>query len=109
MNTLDEIKTQVFCSQCGFVTSDFIEWGDEFYCEAQCVALLPTPEVMEAEREQREARAMAFELSALMDEVEAWGGDHTSEGSENETLLRIEYLANFISWFYPDLLDKRFQ
>ena len=109
MNTLDEIRTQVFCSHCGFVTPDFIEWGGEFYCEAQCVALLPTPEVMEAEREQREARAMAFELSALMDEVESLGGDYTSEGSENDTILRIQYLANFLHWFYPDLLDKRFQ
>ena len=109
MNTLDEIKTQVFCSQCNFVTTNFIEWAGEFYCEEKCVALLPTPEVMEAEREQREARAMATELSGLMDEVEALGGSHTSEGSEDETLLRIEYLANYLDWFYPDLLDKRFQ
>jgi hypothetical protein len=42
MNTLDEIKTQVFCSQCDFVTSDFIEFGGEFYCEEECVAYLPT-------------------------------------------------------------------
>jgi hypothetical protein len=42
MNTLDETKTQVFCSQCDQVTSDFIEWGDEFYCQEQCVAFLPT-------------------------------------------------------------------
>ena len=47
MNTLDEIKTQVFCSQCGFVTSNFIEWAGEFYCEEECVAYLPTPESME--------------------------------------------------------------
>lgn len=108
MNTLDEIRTQVLCSHCGVATPDFIEWGDEFYCEAHCVAYLPTPEVMEAECEQREARAMARELSGLMDEVEAWGGDHTSEGSDNEVLKRIEYLANYLDWFYPDLLDKRF-
>jgi len=44
MNKLDEIQTKVFCSQCDVVTSDFIEWGDEFYCLEQCVAYLPTPE-----------------------------------------------------------------
>jgi len=44
MNKLDEIKTQVFCSQCNFVTSNFVEWGGEFYCEEECVAYLPTPE-----------------------------------------------------------------
>ena len=38
----EEIKTQVFCSQCDFVTSNFIEWGGEFYCEEECVAFLPT-------------------------------------------------------------------
>ena len=108
MNKLDEIKTQVFCSQCGYVTTNFIEWADEFYCEDKCVALLPTPEIMEAEREQRESSAMARELSALMDEVEALGGEHTSEGSTDETMLRIEYLANYLSWFYPDKLDPRF-
>lgn len=47
MNTLDEIKTQVFCSQCGFVTSNFLEWAGEFWCEEECVAYLPTPESME--------------------------------------------------------------
>jgi hypothetical protein len=109
MNTLDEIKTQVFCSHCDTVTSDFIEWGDEFYCEAHCVAYLPTPESMEAEREQREAKAMARELSNLMDEVEALGGAHTSAGSEDEVMLRIQYLANYLDWFYPDLLDPRFR
>ena len=108
MNKLNEIQTQVFCSQCDFVTSNFIEWAGEFYCEARCVYLLPTPEVMEAEREQREADAMARELSALMDEVEASGGDHTSEGSTDETMLRIEFLANYLDWFFPEKLDPRF-
>lgn len=102
MNTLDEIRTQVFCSHCGVATPDFIEWGDEFYCEAQCVVYLPTPEVMEAERERREAQVMARTLSALMDEVEA--------GSDLEEHRRdIEAIANYLDWFYPDLLDKRFQ
>jgi hypothetical protein len=43
----ENVKTQVFCSQCDYVTSDFIEWGGEFYCEEECVAYLPTPESME--------------------------------------------------------------
>jgi len=47
MNKLDEIQTQVFCSQCNFVTSNFIEWAGEFYCEVECVAYLPTFESME--------------------------------------------------------------
>ena len=45
MNTLDEIKTQVFCSQCDFVTSDFVEFHGEFYCGEQCVAFLPTESI----------------------------------------------------------------
>ena len=47
MNTLDEIQTQVFCSQCNFVTSNFVEFHGEFYCEEECVAFLPTFESME--------------------------------------------------------------
>jgi hypothetical protein len=47
MNTLDEIQTQVFCSQCDFVTSNFVEWAGEFYCEEECVAYLPTEATME--------------------------------------------------------------
>jgi hypothetical protein len=102
MNTLDEVKTQVFCSFCNSVTTDFIEWADEFYCEAQCVAYLPTPEVMEAERAEREANTMARVLSALMDEVEA--------GTPLEEHIRdIERIANYLDWFYPDKLDPRFQ
>lgn len=102
MNTLDVIKTQVFCSHCGVATPDFVEWGDEFYCEAHCVSYLPTPEVMEAERGRREAQVMARTLSALMDEVEA--------GTNLEEHYRdIEAIANYLDWFYPDLLDKRFQ
>jgi hypothetical protein len=52
MNTLDEIKTQVFCSQCDFVTSDFVEFHGEFYCQEQCVAFLPTFESMEDYNDQ---------------------------------------------------------
>lgn len=47
MNKLYEPQTQVFCSQCGFVTPNFIEWCGEFYCEEQCVAYLPTEVSME--------------------------------------------------------------
>ena len=104
MNTLDEIKTQVFCSQCGFVTSQFIEFGGEFYCEQECIKMLPT----EADMENEQASRWARELSSLMDEVDALGVDVTSEENEDEVMGRIHYLANYLSWFYPHLLDKRF-
>ena len=106
---VNEIATQVFCSFCDSVTSHFIEWGDEFYCVQNCLDYLPTPEAMEAERSEREANSMARELSNLMDEVEARGGAHTSAGSTDETMVRIEHLANWLSWFYPDKLDSRFK
>jgi hypothetical protein len=105
---VNEIATKVFCSFCDSVTSEFIQWGDEFYCVQYCLDYLPTPEAMEAERVTREANEMARELSSLMDEVEAIGGAHTSAGSTDETMLRIEYLANYLDIFFPDLLDKRF-
>jgi hypothetical protein len=104
MNTLDEIKTQVFCSQCGFVTSNFIEWADEFYCEEECVKMLPT----EADMLDEQASRWARELTSLMDEVDALGVAVTSEDSEDAVMARIEFLANYLSWFYPQLLDKRF-
>jgi hypothetical protein len=104
MNTLDEIQTQVFCSQCNFVTSDFFEWAGEFYCEQECVKMLPTEEDMKDEQASRWAR----ELTSLMDEVDALGVEATSEDSEDEVMARIEYLANYLSWFYPNLLDPRF-
>ena len=43
-----------------------------------------------------------------MDEVDALGVAATSEESEDEVMARIEFLANYLSWFYPELLDKRF-
>jgi hypothetical protein len=104
MNTSNEIKTQVFCSQCGFVTSDFIEFGGEFYCEQECVKMLPTESDMQDEQASRWAR----ELTSLMNEVDALGVAITSEESEDEVMTRIEFLANYLSWFYPELLDKRF-
>lgn len=47
MNRLDENPTQVFCSQCDFVTSNFVEFHGEFYCEEECVAYLPTEAAMD--------------------------------------------------------------
>jgi hypothetical protein len=43
----ENIQTQVFCSQCDMVTSNFIEWADEFWCEEKCVSELPTEASME--------------------------------------------------------------
>jgi len=40
----ENVETKVFCSQCDRVTSDFVEWGDEFWCEEECTALLPMEE-----------------------------------------------------------------
>ena len=47
----ENVETQVFCSQCDFVTSNFIEWAGEFYCEEECVAYLPTEATMAEQRE----------------------------------------------------------
>ena len=47
----ENITTQVFCSQCGFVTSNFVEFGGEFYCEEECVAYLPTPDDFDSDFE----------------------------------------------------------
>jgi hypothetical protein len=104
MNKSNEIEVQVFCSQCGFVTSDFIEFGREFYCEQECVKMLPT----EADMLDEQASRWANELTSLMDEVDALGVAATSEDSEDAVMARIEFLANYLSWFYPQLLDKRF-
>ena len=66
--------------------------------------MLPT----EADLETEQASRWARELSSLMDGVDALGVDVTSEDSEDEVMARIEFLANYLSWFYPQLLDKRF-
>lgn len=42
MNRLDENPTHVFCSQCDMVTTNFLEWAGEFWCEEKCIAELPT-------------------------------------------------------------------
>jgi hypothetical protein len=99
----ETILTQVFCSQCDLVTSDFIEFGGEFYCQEQCVAFLPTFESMEEESASR----MATELSVLMDEVESDGYVGSSDEGDAR-MIRIMELANFLQWFYPERLDPRF-
>lgn len=57
---------------------------------------------------EQEAVNKAARLTYLMDKVEESGFHGTSEGSENPLMLEIEDLANFLNWFYPDLLDPRF-
>jgi len=66
--------------------------------------MLPTESDMQDEQASRWAR----ELTSLMNEVDALGVAVTSEESEDEVMTRIEFLANYLSWFYPELLDKRF-
>jgi len=99
----ENVKTQVFCSQCDLVTSDFIEFGGEFFCEESCFVYLPTFESMEEESASR----MASELSSLMDEVESVGYVGSSDEGDAR-MVRIMELANFIQWFYPERLDPRF-
>ena len=74
MNTLDAIQTQVFCSQCDQVTSDFIEWGDEFYCQEQCVAFLPTEALFYNEVDFGDAIESDSECLASA----GWGDDEDS-------------------------------
>ena len=57
---------------------------------------------------EQKAIAMASELTYLMDKVEASGFVGSSEGTTNPDLLRIEELANTLSWFAPEHLDSRF-
>ena len=59
MNTLDEIQTQVFCSQCDLVTSNFLEWAGEFWCEEKCVAELPTEASLDFEDDDADAEWLA--------------------------------------------------
>jgi hypothetical protein len=99
----ETIQTQVFCSQCDFVTSDFVEFHGEFYCQQQCVAFLPTFESME----EQSASLMALELSTLMDEVEADGYVGSSDDGDAR-MIRIMELANVLEWLYPEKLDPRF-
>jgi hypothetical protein len=52
--------------------------------------------------------AMAAELTYLMDKVEASGFQGSSDDG-NADMERISEIASILSWFKPDLLDKRFQ
>lgn len=52
--------------------------------------------------------AMAAECTYLMDQVEAEGGAHNSEDGDPR-MARIAEIASILSWFKPELLDKRFQ
>ena len=52
--------------------------------------------------------AMAAELTYLMDKVEA-SGFHGSSEDGNDDMVRISEIASILSWFKPELLDKRFQ
>ena len=58
MNKLYE--TQVFCSQCDQVTSNFIEWADEFWCQEKCVDELPTEAVLQAHQDMWDAMRDEF-------------------------------------------------
>jgi hypothetical protein len=51
--------------------------------------------------------AMAAECTYLMDQVEAEGGAHNSEDGDPR-MSRIAEIASILSWFKPELLDKRF-
>jgi hypothetical protein len=52
--------------------------------------------------------AMAAELTYLMNQVEASGFVGSNEDG-NPDMERISEIASVLSWFKPELLDKRFQ
>jgi len=97
-------KLRSFARSVTLLHLTFLSGQVSFYCEQECVKMLPTEEDMKDEQASRWAR----ELTSLMDEVDALGVEATSEDSEDEVMARIEYLANYLSWFYPNLLDPRF-
>jgi hypothetical protein len=51
--------------------------------------------------------AMAAELTYLMNQVEASGFVGSNEDG-NPDMERISEIASILSWFKPELLDKRF-
>lgn len=51
---------------------------------------------------------MATDLTSLMDQVDRQNIATNSATSKDETMERIEALANYLSWFHPELLDSRF-
>jgi hypothetical protein len=72
---MDKInETQVFCSQCGFVTSNFIEWGDEFWCQEKCVDELPTEAALQAHQDIWDAMRDEFADSDWLASA-GWGDD----------------------------------
>ena len=51
---------------------------------------------------------MATDLTTLMDEIDRLNITTDSATSQDETMMRIYVLANYLSWFRPELLDSRF-
>ena len=51
--------------------------------------------------------AMAAECTYLMNQIEAEGGAHHSDEGDPR-MTRISEIASILSWFKPELLDKRF-
>lgn len=62
---------------------------------------------VEKEEAPVEYQEMAVELSSLMDAVEASGFEGSSDDGDPR-MTRISELASTLSWFAPELLDKRF-
>ena len=71
MNTLNETPTYVFCSQCDFVTSNFLEWAGEFWCQEKCTQELPSEAIYEAQLANWEANHADSEWLASA----GWGDD----------------------------------
>jgi hypothetical protein len=72
MNKLYE--TQVFCSQCDQVTSNFLEWADEFWCQEKCVEELPTEAIFQSQLDMWEASQDEFADSEWLASA-GWGDD----------------------------------
>ena len=52
-------------------------------------------------------KVIAQECSDLMDEIEAELNGSPAD-PEDPRMIRISEIATYLSYFYPDLLDKRF-
>ena len=52
--------------------------------------------------------AMSTHLTALMDEIDGSGKTVDSATDRSDNIVKIEALANYLSWFHPELLDTRF-
>lgn len=53
-------------------------------------------------------KAMAQECTTLMDEIEAEGYVGSNDDGDPR-MVRISEIATYLSYFFPELLDKRFQ